>query len=1069
MAACSACGAENAGDAKYCQRCGSLLPAETGPGATGARKVVTILFVDVVGFTEMGERMDPELVRGVMTRYFSTARDAVQRHGGFVEKFVGDAVVGIFGIPQLHEDDALRAVRAAAELGAAIADLNEELRSAYGVTIEIRTGINTGEVVASAPTASQSGILGDAVNVASRLEEAAGAGEILLGEGTHRMTRDAAVVEAVEPLALKGKSLPVPAYRLLTVAEPTVPPWRMDSPIVARGAELGLLGRAFRRTVDDRSAIRFVLVGPAGIGKSRLATEFAASLGNEAVVLQGRCLPYGEGITFWPARTIVKQVCGIVDNDTREGVRAKILDALPADPDADLVADSLEELLGLSEGRAGMRETFRAFRRLLEHLASSRPVVVVFDDVHWAEPAFLDLVEYLIGWSEGAPLLLLCLGRPELLEARAGWGQRTEREWSAMLQPLSPGEIDLLLANLLARGTLAGAARTRIVEAAEGNPLFVEEMLRMLVDEDLLRQEAGQWTSVRDLSDLAVPPTINALIGARIDRLSSGEQSVTQRASVVGKVFWWGAVSHMSPPEQRQAVGAHLQTLVRKELIQPDRSAVQGEDAFRFHHLLIRDTVYQGTPKARRADLHELFADWLERVVGERLPEYEEVVGYHLEQAARYLAELEPATARSLDLAARAGARLAPAGRRAFAHGDMRAAANLLGRAKALLPPEDARRRELLPDLAEALAEEGELGPAAAALEEAMARAAAAGDARTEAHATIVGMLLAESTEPEGRSDVALKELERIIPIFEQLGDDLGLARSYRLVGDVYWTRAQYGNCNQALLMGLEHARRAGAVREETECLGQLTGAYLYGPTPVDEVVRRCEEILAAPGTRRGAEARAFRTLASCRAMQGRFDEARELVGRSVDLLNELGLHLRAVFTSEAAGFIETLAGDPVAAERELRRGVEALERIGERGHFSTQAALMSQAVLAQGRIGEAEELTRTSEDSGATDDLATQVVWRSARARVLAAKGDHREAESLAREAASLAAETDDLNMRADTLIDLAHVLETAGRSGEAGAEAGRALALYEEKGNAVAAGRTRELRARWGSGRPR
>ncbi|HTS01893.1 MAG TPA: adenylate/guanylate cyclase domain-containing protein, partial [Thermoanaerobaculia bacterium] len=691
------------------------------------------------------------------------------------------------------------------------------------------------------------------------------------------------------------------------------------------------------------------------------------------------------------------------------------------------------------------------------------PVVVMFDDVHWAEPAFLDLVEYLVGWSENAPILCVCLGRPELLEARPGWRQRTEREWSATLQPLSPSESDLLLANLLARGKLAEAAKARIVDAAEGNPLFVEEMLRMLVDENLLRQESGQWTSVRDLSDLAVPPTINALIGARIDRLSAGEQSITQRASVVGKVFWWGAVAHMSPAEERSAVGGHLQTLVRKELIQPERSSVEGEDAFRFHHLLIRDTVYQGTPKARRADLHELFAEWLERVVGERLAEYEEVVGYHLEQAARYLTELEPGTARAMDLAARAASRLAPAGRRAFAHGDMGGAANLLGRARALLPAEDALRRELLPDLAEALSEEGELGPAASILDEAVARAAEAGDARTEAHATIVRMLLAESTEPEGRSDVALKELERIIPIFEQLADDLGLARSYRLVGDVYWTRAQYANCNAALLQGLDHARRAGAVREETECLGQLSGAYLYGPTHVDEVIRRCDGILEDPGARPAAEARALRTLASCRAMQGRFDEARDLVGRSRRMLNELGLHLRAAFTSEAAGFVEMLAGDAAAAEAEFRSGFETAEEFGELGYRATAAGLLSQALFAQERLDEADALAGTAEEATAADDLTTQILWRGVRGRVLSVRGEHADAEALAREAASLAAETDDVNMRADTLVDLAHVLRAAGRDAEADGEVGRALDLYEEKGNAVAAARTRTLRASW------
>ena len=591
----------------------------------------------------------------------------------------------------------------------------------------------------------------------------------------------------------------------------------------------------------------------------------------------------------------------------------------------------------------------------------------------------------------------------------------------------------------------------------------------MLVDEDLLRQESGQWTSVRDLSDLAVPPTINALIGARIDRLSTGEQSVTQRASVVGKVFWWGAVSHMSPADERPAVGGHLQTLVRKELIQPERSSVEGEDAFRFHHLLIRDTVYQGTPKARRADLHQRFAEWLEQVVGERLAEFEEVVGYHLEQAATYLTELEPGTARAGDLAARAAARLAPAGRRAFAHGDMRGAANLLGRARELLPAEDALRRELLPDLAEALSEEGELGTASSILDEAVARAAAAGDARTEAHATIVRMLLAESTEPEGRSDVALKELERIIPIFEQLGDDLGLARSYRLVGDVYWTRAQYANCITTLLQALDHARRAGAVREETECLGQLAGAYLYGPTHVDEVVRRCDEILEHPGARPAAEARALRTLASCRAMQGRFDEARDLVRRSRRMLNELGLNLRAAFTSEAAGFVELLAGDAAAAEAEFRGGFESAEEFGELGYRATAAGLLAQAVFAQGRLDEADTLSGTAEAATAADDLTTQILWRGVRGRVLSSREEYAEAEALAREAASLAAETDDVNMRADTLIDLAHVLRAAGRDEEAHGEVGRALDLYEGKGNAVAADRTRSLRASWaGAGAP-
>lgn len=1071
MTDCPACGSENLGGAKFCQQCGEPLPAPPATplaGEAGVRKVVTILFADVVGSTEIGDSLDPELVRRIMTRYFATMRTAAVRHGGTVEKYIGDAVMAIFGVPRLHEDDALRAVRAAMEMRSSLQSLNEELTASFGLAIDIRTGINTGEVVASPPSSTHTGVVGDAVNVAARLEVAAAPGEVLMGESTYRMVRDAVDAEAVAPFAVKGKSAALIAYRLLAVTPPHAATDKMNSPMVARGAELTLLGRAFREAVDGRAAVRFVLVGPAGVGKSRLAQEFASSLGSRARVLQGRCLPYGEGITFWPAREMVRQACDIVDTDSREDVRAKILATLPGGSDAGVVADGLEELMGLSIGRTGLREAFWSLRRLLEHLAATRPLVVVVDDAHWAEPAFLDLLEYLVGWSENAPTMYLCLGRPDLLEARPDWGRRTSREWSATLQPLSHAESDLLLANLLGGESLGGGARVRIVEAAEGNPLFVEEMLRMLVDDGLLEQDDGHWVSTGDLSGLAVPPTINALISARVDRLTPPEQAVTQRASVVGKVFWWGAVSYMSHPEDRSAVGAHLQTLVRKELIRPERSTVEGEDAFRFHHLLIRDTVYQGTPKVRRAELHELFADWLERAVGERLPEYEELVGYHLEQAGRYRAELEPTDPRVTDLSSRAAARLAPAGRRAFAHGDMRAAANLLGRAEGMLPADDPARLELLPDLAEALSEEGELARATAVLDEAAALAAAVRDGRTEAHATIVRLLLAESTDPEGRSDVALKELERVIPIFERLGDDVGLARSYRLAADVHWSRARYGSSAAALDRALEHARRAGAAREESECLGQLVGCGVNGATPVDDVIALAEDVLARSAGP-VAEARAFRGLAACRAMQGRFEEARDLVRRSRRMLNELGLHLRAAFTSEAAGFVEMLAGDAPAAEAEFRGGLESAEELGELGYRATAAGLLSQAILAQGRLDEADALAGTAEKATAADDLTTQILWRGVRGRVLSARGEHAEAGALAHEAASIAAETDDVNMRADTLMDLARVLLAAGRAREAATEAARALGLYEGKGNVVAAERTRSLLASWaGAGAP-
>jgi class 3 adenylate cyclase/tetratricopeptide (TPR) repeat protein len=1060
MAGCPACGADNGDDARFCQRCGTALGTWDDRIAVGARKVVSVVFTDVAGFTGLSERLDPELVRRVMDRYFDAMQAAVLRHGGVVEKFIGDAVMAVFGVPRLHEDDALRAVRAAADMRAALAELNAELEARYGVRLEARTGVNTGEVLAADPAAPSAAIMGDAVNVAARLEQTAEPGQIVLGETTYRIVRDAVVVESRLPVTLKGKSQPVSVHLLVSVDPATIPPWRMDSPLVGREDELALLARAFRDAVDGDTAVRLVLLGPAGIGKSRTAMEFVAGLGEGVRVLQGRCLPYGEGITFWAAREIVKQAFEIGDTDSADQVRQRIYAVVPESPEAVLLGDGVTELLGLSEARVGMEETFWAMRRLLELAAATQPLVLVLDDIHWAEPAFLDLIDYLVGWTEGAPILFLCLGRPELLDARPSWRRRAPREWSVALEPLREEESATLLANLMAQGEMAAEARTRILEAAEGNPLFVEEMLRMLADDDLLRPEAGRWRPVRDLSDLAVPPTINALIGARLDRLGPGERAVTRRASVIGKVFWWGAVAELSPTDERSVVGGHLQTLVRKELVQPERSRMEGEDAFRFHHLLIRDAAYQGTPKAERADLHRRFAGWLERVAADRVAEYEEVIGYHLEQAVRYRAELEPAATKTdRELASRAANRLASAGRRAFGRGDMSAAANLLGRAALLLPADDSVRLNLMPDLAEALMEEGDLSQAAGVLDEVAERAGAAGLARIEGHATIVRLLLAESTDPESRSDLALKELERVIPVFQELGDHLGLARSYRLTADVHWSRARYAACDEALLLAADHARKAGAVREETECLAQLAGSGLYGPAPVAEVVRRCEEIRATSGGRPAAEARALRTLAACVAMEGRFDEGRELANRSYEMLNELGLRLRASFATEAAAFVETLAGDHAAAERALRRGFEITEEVGERGYNATVTALLSQAVFAQGRVDEAESLTRAAERNGATDDMTTQVVWRSVRARVLSTRGRHADAEALGREAASLAGETDDVNMRADALLDLASVLRPADQPEEAETRVREALAIYEAKGNEVSAERTRAL----------
>ena len=1038
--------------------CASPLPAEE-PAPPGSRKSVTVLFCDVVGSTSLGEQLDPESVREVMRRFFGRMGTILEHHGGTVEKYIGDAVMAVFGVPTVHEDDALRAVRAASEMHRALPSLNEDLRAGWSVSLDTRIGINTGEVVVGDVAAGQALVVGDAVNVAARLEQAASPGQVLLGRDTYRLVRGVVGAEPVEPLVLKGKRERVSAYRLLSdLPEGPLLAERGDPPLVDRAAELDALRQAFAAVAEQRSCRLVTVVGSAGVGKSRLVREFAATLEGRATILQGRCLPYGEGITFWPVAEIVKQACDIHDDDPRAVATGKIGTVLSGAPEADLVAERVGSIMGLAVAAVDIQETFWAIRRLLEWIGREGPVVVLFDDIQWAEPTFLDLVEYLAGWIRDAPVLLLCAARPDLEDLRPAWGTGVRGD---RLSPtrLTEAESEQLLRGILGGGAGDPRATRRITEAAGGNPLFLEELLRMLEDDGMVRREDEAWTAV-DLSHISVPPTIQALVSARLDRLTPDERTVIRCASVIGKVFWWGAVSHMLEARVRRDVGGHLQALVRKDLIRPGRSTFAGQDAFRFHHLLVQEAAYRSTPKGVRAELHERFAGWLTATAGDRRVEFEEVLGYHLERAYLYRAELGAVGEAEHQLAGRAAGHLAAAGRRAQARGDLPAAADLLDRAVSLLPAGDAGRRALLPDLGEALMETGDLTRADGLLAAAIEEAEAAGDRGVAAHAAVVRLLLEESTEPEERSSHALRQLEAVIPVFEELGDDLGLARAWRLLGDVEWTRSRYGAVDVALGRALEHARRAGATWEEAEALGQYTGSGVYGPAPVAEVIERCDQVLASGGRNRSVQARALRALASLRAMQGRYEEGRDLARQAADLLEDLGLALRAAFVSETLAFVERLAGEHAAAERELRAGFDAMTELGERGYRTTSAALLAHAILAQGpeRVPEAERWLQIAEEA-AEDDLSTQVLLRSARGRVLAARGEPAAAERSAREAVSLAEGTDDLNMRADVLLDLAEVLRTRGNDPDAAAAREEALGLYRRKGNLSSAARTERL----------
>jgi tetratricopeptide (TPR) repeat protein len=963
----------------------------------------------------------------------------LERHGGTVEKFIGDAIMAVFGIPNIHEDDALRALRAANEMRERLRALNDELDREWGARLQVRIGVHTGEVVAGDPARGQAFVSGDTVNVAARLEQAAAPDEILIGERTWRLGAGAIHTEAIDALSLKGKAEPLPAWRLLDVSRDlTAEHRRSDGPFVGRNDELEQLKRAFERAVDQRGCVVATVVGPPGIGKSRLADEFTAAVADRGRVVTGHCLSYGDGITYWPLAEIVKEFEG---SDLDGAVAAVVNEEAP------VIAARIAAAIGSGESVGSPAEIFWAFRKLFEGLAHQLPLIVLIDDLHWAEPTLLDLLEYVIGFASGAPMLLLCLARAELFDSRPSWAIPRQNAIIVPLQPISTTDANTLVERLVV-GDLSPATRARVAEAAEGNPLFIEQLLALNVE-----SSAGG-------ESVLIPASLQALLAARIDRLEVSDRAVIERASIEGRSFHRGAVVELTEDETRAGVGASLISLSRKEFIQSDQALFTGDDGFRFAHILIRDAAYEAVPKQLRAELHERFARWLERIVGNRASEYEEILGYHLEQASRYHAELGR-LGEARRLAETAAQRLAPAGLRALGRGDMPAAVRLLMRAVTLFPADDPRRLELLPELAIALIDGGRLAEAEPVLKEAEDRAGAGGSDVAMWRATIARLSLQIWT-----GNVAGKEMiaaaEAAVAACTKLGDDLGLARSWHLLG-LYrmWGPSTRGEADEAFLQALAHARLAAARREESVTLQwMLTNAW-YGSTPCSEGIRRCSEVLQESNAG-NVEAMARIELGSFLAMRGQFDEARESHAGGLAMLEDLGQQLNVAGTSQEFYDIAMLAGDPAAAEARLRSACDMLELMGESGFLGTRLGCLAEAIYAQGRFAEAESMSVRAEELVARDpsDVDAQFRWRAVRAKVLARRGEYAAAEALMREAVALTADTDWLNTRANVQIDLAEVLQLAGRRDEAVAALDEALQLFEAKENVVAVRRARTRR---------
>ena len=986
---------------------------------TETRKTVTIVFADVAGSTGLGERVDPETVRRVMERYFEEMRASLERHGGTVEKFIGDAVMAVFGIPATHEDDALRAVRAAAEMRERLAALNEELSVERGVTLAVRTGVNTGDVVAGDPEEGQAFATGDAVNVAARLEQAASPGEILIGRQTHELVRDAVRAEPVEPLELKGKAEPVEAWQLVDVL-PHAPAFsrRIDAPFVGRERELATLRAAYERARDDGSCGLATVTGAPGIGKSRLVRELVGAVGSEPRVLVGRCLSYGEGITYWPLAEIVRQVAG-------SEPRSALSELFGADPDATLVTERILAAIGAADEAARTEEVFWATRLLLERLARERPLVVIVDDIHWAEPTLLDLIEYLVGFTR-ASVFVTCTARPELFDNRPDW----PRAGTLELEALDDDESEALIDALLSESELPAEVRRRIGERAEGNPLFVEQMLA-------LAGENGD-------GEIAIPATIQALLAARLDHLPAGERAVLVRGAVEGRLFHRGAVSALLPDDQRNDVPGRLMTLARKALVRPDESLFPGDDGFRFVHALVRDAAYEASPKELRAELHERFAEWLEQRA-QRLAEVEEIVGYHLEESVRYRRALGEPT---IELAVRSAARLAAAGKRAARRGDYTAASNLLSRARELLPRENDRRLDLALPLGEAQAEAGSLDAAERLFGESAAQAYEGGHEALAVVLEVELLRLRNQTDPAWSADEARRLAERALPILTAAGDDAGLARAWRLAASADWMQGKLRASKAASKRSLIHAKRADNPQLISDAFTGIGAPSWFGYDSISELIPFHEQIhaWARRSGYRATEAAMLFVKARIAFEQQRFDEAESLRRESFAIIDDLGLTMMRMGFSAQWSWGE-LRRQPADVEVRLRENYERLKALGETGFFSTLVADLALVLALRGALDEADQLVEESRQTGSGDDAGTQIGWRRSLALILARRGDLAEAEALAREAVGYAHLTEYAESTAEAHLALGDVLHRAGRPDEAARELERALSIYEQK----------------------
>jgi class 3 adenylate cyclase/tetratricopeptide (TPR) repeat protein len=959
------------------------------------RKLATVLFADLVGSTELLAGQDPEITRRRVTRFFDGVQQCIETHGGTVEKFAGDAVMAAFGIPLAHEDDAERAVRAAFGILEHVTDLD----------LEARVGIESGEVVVD--EADSTFATGEAVNVAARLQQAAGPGEILIGEAAHRLTQGRIEANGVGPFELRGFRKPIPAYRAVATVDGAQPIPAISAPFIGREEELELLENTLARTVRTRRPHVFTVYGEPGVGKSRLIREFLAGV-EGATILTGRALPYGEGITYWPLAEMVKAAAGITDDDPMETAREKLIECCGD--------EAIAELLGLAsgvmeavEGERGQPEIAWAAREFVDELADVQPLVMVFEDIHWAEEPLLELIDHLAQWVRERALLIVCLARPELLDVRPGWGGGRIRSTAIELEPLGREESEQLANALLAEHDVAEKVQARLLDKTEGNPLFVEETVRMLLEQG---GEGGD----------RIPDSLQALIGARIDRLPAGEKIVLQRGSVIGRVFWAGAIDYLSPEYDADELEDMLDDLLLRDLVtREERSTITGESAYRFKHGLIREVAYGGLSKSGRAEYHTRFAEWLrERADKELL----EIRAHHLDQATLLYGELDgqpPA-----ELAKTAAKALEAAGKRALARESNLSARKILLRAAELEPT--LRRSFLAARAAWQLADLPVVRDEMSVIAE---QAAAEGARDIQSRALTALSEVAASLDGElGRATELADAALDVVEADDHDGRFRALDRRARVAR---WV-GHLAEAERFEEQALEAARAAGRKDHEARAALQLAGIHIsrMEESKAEPLIDRALALAEESGSI-VARASAAQSKGTLHRVRGEYEEAEGWLTKALDLYREVASVSEIAWTSRVLGQLAWTTGNVPKAEKLFRESIRLLAPMQERGTLCESQRYLAQLLLEQGRIDEAEKYALAGRETVSAEDFASRATTRVALAQVRAAQGRDEEAETLFNEAVEILSGSEHCRILLDVLPPYAEFLRARDRDAEA------------------------------------